>query len=105
MCLKYPLHMPMAAIADDATLKTMEQNGQIIFKYCNEHGDITADANPNGSLLNIAGVCNTAKNVFGMMPHPDRADDKQLGNTDGLKIMRSIVSTTLDSYALLHTTR
>jgi phosphoribosylformylglycinamidine synthase len=93
--LKIPIaHADGRYFADEATLKAMERNGQIIFKYCDNYGGITAESNPNGSLLNIAGVCNAAKNVFGMMPHPDRADDKQLANTDGLKILRSILAYT-----------
>jgi phosphoribosylformylglycinamidine synthase subunit PurQ / glutaminase len=93
--LKIPIaHADGRYFADDANLASMEKNGQIIFKYCDEKGNITTDANPNGSLLNIAGISNTAKNVFGMMPHPERADDKQLGNTDGLRILNSILAFT-----------
>jgi phosphoribosylformylglycinamidine synthase I len=79
--------------ADAATLDSMNKNGQIIFKYCNEKGEITDAANPNGSLENIAGVCNATKNVFGMMPHPERAADGMLANTDGLMILNSLVNT------------
>ncbi len=93
--LKIPIaHADGRYFVDEATLKSMEQNGQIVFKYCDGNGAVTADANPNGSILNIAGVCNQKKNVFGMMPHPERADDKQLANTDGLKILRSILTYT-----------
>lgn len=70
----------------------MRQNGQILFRYCNEHGEITSEANPNGSVENIAGVCNASKNVFGMMPHPERAADDELGNTDGRLIFESMIS-------------
>jgi len=77
--------------ADAATLEKLNKNGQVIFKYCNEKGEITADSNPNGSLENIAGICNETKNVFGMMPHPERASDEYLGNTDGKYIMSSLI--------------
>jgi len=76
---------------DEATLKSMKANGQVLFHYCNAEGKVTPDANPNGSLENIAGVCNAKKNVFGMMPHPERASDIHLGNTDGLALFNSIV--------------
>jgi phosphoribosylformylglycinamidine synthase I len=77
--------------ADAETLQKLSKNGQILFKYCNEKGEITDDANPNGSLENIAGICNETKNVFGMMPHPERAADERLGNTDGNYILKSII--------------
>ncbi|MFZ5551956.1 MAG: phosphoribosylformylglycinamidine synthase subunit PurQ [Bacteroidota bacterium] len=77
---------------DADTLKKMKKNGQILFRYCNENGEVTPEANPNGSMENIAGVCNERKNVFGMMPHPERASDTELGNTDGKHIFQSIVS-------------
>jgi len=79
--------------ADAATLEKLNNNGQVIFKYCNENGEITADSNPNGSLENIAGICNETRNVFGMMPHPERASDEYLGNTDGKYIMSSLIKT------------
>lgn len=72
--------------ADEATLKHMEENGQVLFRYCNAAGEETHDANPNGSLNNIAGVCNAGKNVFGMMPHPERAAFEHLFNTDGVPL-------------------
>lgn len=77
--------------ADTETLEKLNKNGQVIFKYCNEQGEITADSNPNGSLENIAGICNETRNVFGMMPHPERASDEYLGNTDGLYILNSLI--------------
>jgi len=77
--------------ADEDSLKTMRQNNQILFRYSDEKGVISEDANPNGSVENIAGVCNENKNVFGMMPHPERAADTELGNTDGLFIFESIL--------------
>lgn len=77
--------------ADAETLEKLNKNGQILFRYCNEKGEVTKEANPNGSLENIAGICNETKNVFGMMPHPERAADPILGNTDGTLILGSIV--------------
>ncbi len=81
---------------DDETFKKMNANGQILFKYCDAEGKATSHANPNGSMLNIAGVCNAKKNVFGMMPHPERASDIALNNTDGLAIFNSIVNLVLN---------
>ena len=77
--------------ADAGTLDKLNKNGQVLFRYCNEKGEITEDANPNGSLENIAGICNETKNVFGMMPHPERAADAILDNTDGTLILSSLV--------------
>ncbi|MCH5596550.1 phosphoribosylformylglycinamidine synthase subunit PurQ [Niabella ginsengisoli] len=71
--------------ADEALLNELEANGQILFRYCNESGEVVADANPNGSVRNIAGICNKTRNVFGMMPHPERACSTTLGNIDGKK--------------------
>lgn len=68
------------------------ENDMILFKYCDSDGNITEEANPNGSLLNIAGVCNKNRNVFGIMPHPERATDPDLGNTDGRLIFESIIN-------------
>ena len=70
----------------------MHKNKQILFRYCNEKGKINSESNPNGSLENIAGICNENKNVFGMMPHPERAADMDLGNVDGQKIFASIIN-------------
>ena len=78
--------------ADEATLASLQANDQILFTYCDENGADEATANPNGSLLNIAGITNRTKNVFGMMPHPERAADKQLNNLDGLRIFESILA-------------
>lgn len=78
--------------ADDETLKEMRLNDQILFRYCDGKGIISEEANPNGSVENIAGVCNDRKNVFGMMPHPERAADIELGNVDGRSIFESILS-------------
>jgi phosphoribosylformylglycinamidine synthase len=72
-------------------IAAMESAGQVLFRYCEEHAQVTASANPNGSVNNIAGVCNKRKNVFGMMPHPERCTSDVLGNKDGLHIFRSIL--------------
>lgn len=80
---------------DAATLKDLTANNQILFRYCDAEGKATPESNPNGSLENIAGVCNAKKNVFGMMPHPERAADLQLGNTDGKAIFESILNLVL----------
>ena len=75
---------------DEDTLKSLEDNDQILFQYCDEGGLVTNESNPNGSLNNIAGITNKGKNVFGMMPHPERACSPELGNTDGLAVFRSL---------------
>lgn len=72
-------------------LKRLNDNGQVLFRYCDENGNITPESNPNGALDNIAGVTNAGKNVFGMMPHPERAADEELSNTDGRAIFESIL--------------
>ena len=79
--------------ADDETLARLEANGQIAFRYCTADGDVTGDANPNGSRANIAGITNEAGNVLGLMPHPERAVEAALGGTDGLVVLRSIQET------------
>ena len=76
---------------DEATLKQLHQREQVIFRYCTPQGEITAKANPNGSLDNIAGICNEGRNVVGMMPHPERASEELLGMRDGLKLLRALV--------------
>ena len=76
----------------DYTLKELEANDQVIFRYCDANGKEGGDANPNGSLNNIAGICNKKRNVFGMMPHPERAASDLLGNTDGRFILQAILS-------------
>lgn len=76
--------------AEEAVLDDLERNGQVIFRYCDEEGRLTADANPNGSARNIAGVCNRGRNVLGLMPHPERCAESILGNADGLLIFKSI---------------
>lgn len=78
--------------ADKETLKKLNENKQILFRYCDENGEINPKSNPNGSVENIAGICNTDGNVFGMMPHPERAASEPLMNTDGLCILNSIIN-------------
>jgi len=77
--------------ADNETLKRLEDRNQIVFRYCDPLGRISDDANPNGSLGNIAGIVNEAGNVLGMMPHPERASDPALRHTDGRKLFDSVV--------------
>ena len=78
--------------ADEATLNELEENGQVLFYYCNEHGQVTAESNHNGSVRNIAGIRNKEGNVFGMMPHPERACSAALGNTDGRVVFNKLFS-------------
>ena len=77
--------------ADEATLDTLEDAGRVAFRYCDAEGDATPDANPNGSLRNIAGILNERGNVLGMMPHPERACDPLLGGTDGNAVWQSVL--------------
>jgi phosphoribosylformylglycinamidine synthase subunit PurQ / glutaminase len=79
--------------ADTATLRELNANHQVILRYADSRGRIVPEANPNGSIENIAGICNRGRNVFGLMPHPDRASDARLGSMDGAKIFRSMVQT------------
>lgn len=78
--------------ADEKTIQELNENGQVIFRYCTENGEVTSEANANGAVENIAGICNAGRNVFGMMPHPERAADSNLGNTDGLDLFRSLLN-------------
>ena len=75
--------------ASDAVMKELNDNDQILFRYCDAAGDVNAESNPNGALENIAGITNKTKNVFGMMPHPERAADSNLSNVDGKAIFES----------------
>lgn len=90
--LKIPIaHGEGRYYADEATLQELNFNKQVLFRYCEEDGNISMTANPNGSISNIAGVCNKNRNVIGMMPHPERASDDELGNTDGRVIFESMI--------------
>ena len=92
------LRMPVAHgegcyFADARTLQDLNEHWQVIMRYADRDGRVVADANPNGSIENIAGICNRDRNVFGLMPHPDRACDERLGSADGAKIFRSMMQT------------
>lgn len=90
--LKIPIaHGEGRYYAEDKILDELEANNQIIYRYCDEKGNITANANPNGSLRNIAGIRNAAGNVFGMMPHPERACTQALGNIDGRIVLQTLL--------------
>ncbi len=77
--------------ADEKTLLEMEMNDQILFRYCDKEGNVNDQTNPNGAINGIAGICNKQRNVFGMMPHPERASEAVLGNTDGRILFESIL--------------
>lgn len=90
--LKIPVaHYQGNYFADERTLSSLEERGQVVFRYCDPDGEATRESNPNGSARNIAGICNEAGNVLGMMPHPERCSEPILGNTDGLAILASAV--------------
>jgi phosphoribosylformylglycinamidine synthase len=91
-----PYQMPIAHgegnfYCSPEVLESLEANDQILFRYCDEQGNVSDEANPNGSMANIAGIANRSKNVFGMMPHPERAADAQLGNLDGRQILAQLL--------------
>lgn len=89
--LRLPIaHGEGSFFADEDTLREMNAHRQIVLRYVDENGDASAAANPNGSVENIAGICNPARNVFGLMPHPDRACDDRLGSSDGRQIFVSM---------------
>ena len=91
---KIPIaHAEGRYFADEKTLQEIIDNKQIIFKYCDINGEINTRSNPNGSVKNIAGICNPNRNVFGMMPHPERACDTTLNNTDGKVILETVINT------------
>lgn len=77
--------------ADAQTLDQLEANNQVIFYYCDEEGQVVPQANPNGTSRNIAGICNASRNVFGMMPHPERACSGSLANTDGRQLLKNLL--------------
>ena len=92
------LRMPIAHgegcyFADGKTLRDLNDNRRVIMRYTDDRGRIVPEANPNGSIENIAGICNREGNVFGLMPHPDRACDARIGSTDGRKIFESMMQT------------
>jgi phosphoribosylformylglycinamidine synthase len=77
--------------ADPQTMRALEQNGQVVFRYCTPDGRISSGANPNGSLANVAGICNPGGNVLGLMPHPERACEALLGGADGLALFEAAI--------------
>jgi phosphoribosylformylglycinamidine synthase len=88
--LKIPVaHGEGRYFADAATMAQINANNQVVFRYCNEAGEIHINSNPNGAINNIAGICNKDRNVFGMMPHPERACSDALSNTDGRSILQA----------------
>jgi phosphoribosylformylglycinamidine synthase len=91
--LKIPIaHTDGNYFISEEGLKRLKQNQQIVFRYCDQQGKLTPEANPNGSLYNIGGICNEKRNVLGMMPHPERASEKILGSEDGKYIFQSIIN-------------
>jgi phosphoribosylformylglycinamidine synthase subunit PurQ / glutaminase len=84
-------HMEGNFFCDSETLEELNRDDRIVFRYCSAAGEISASANPNGSLDNIAGICSAGRNVVGMMPHPERSAEPELGCTDGVKIFQSMV--------------
>ncbi len=91
--LRIPIaHGEGCFFADKETLRELEDHAQVILRYCNADAEPAEDANPNGSLDNIAGICNRAGNILGLMPHPERACDPLLGSTDGRAIFQSLLS-------------
>lgn len=90
--IKVPIaHAEGNFFIDDSGLEELNQNDQVLFKYCDENGNISSAYNPNGSVENIAGITNKGRNVFGMMPHPERASEGVLGNKDGRRVFEEIV--------------
>ena len=91
IALKIPVaHGEGRYFANEKTLAELEMNRQVIYRYCDEKGNITASGNPNGAIQNIAGICNVQRNVFGMMPHPERACSSALGNEDGRQVFNHL---------------
>ncbi len=96
--LQIPIgHMEGNYYCDPQTLNALKQQDRIVFRYCMPDGQITREANPNGSLENIAGICNEGRNVLGMMPHPDRCSEALLGSADGAKIFSSMATALVSS--------
>lgn len=90
--LKVPIaHGDGNYYADETTLKSLEDDDRIVFRYTTPSGEITKEANPNGSILNIAGIVNKKRNVLGMMPHPERASEQILGSAGGAMVLKSVI--------------
>jgi phosphoribosylformylglycinamidine synthase len=99
--LKIPIaHGEGRFYADAATLEEIKNNNQIIYRYCDSKGEVSETANPNGTMDNIAGICNKNRNVFGMMPHPERACSEVLGNTDGRNVFNALLLKTSAAFSL-----
>jgi phosphoribosylformylglycinamidine synthase len=106
MLLGQVLRMPIAHgegryYADPSTLARLQDNGQVVLRYCSAAGVVDAASNPNGSLDAIAGICNGSRNVFGLMPHPERCSEAELGGTDGTYLFRSVIASIADGQRLL----
>ncbi len=98
--LRLPIaHGEGCFFAGEEVLRELNANRQVLVRYCDEQGQVTPAANPNGSVENIAGICNRARNVFGLMPHPDRACATALGSSDGLTIFRSMIASVREQAA------
>jgi phosphoribosylformylglycinamidine synthase len=98
--LQIPIgHMEGNYYCDAETLRELESEDRIAFRYSTPQGEVTAAANPNGSLANIAGILNKGRNVLGMMPHPDRSSEKLLGSADGLRIFESMLANAVEAVA------
>ena len=94
LVLRLPIaHAEGNYVCDDATLAELQREDRIVFRYCDESGEASGAANPNGSRDNIAGICNHERNVLGLMPHPERACEDLLGSSDGRTIFRSLAAT------------
>ncbi len=99
------LRMPVAHgegcyFADEATLRELNDEQQVVLRYCDAEGDVVPASNPNGSLENIAGICSRERNVFGLMPHPDRACESRLGSSDGARIFESMLGMLISEQAV-----
>jgi phosphoribosylformylglycinamidine synthase len=77
--------------ADRETLSALENNGRVVFRYCDASGNVSPESNPNGSVGNIAGICSAGRNVLGMMPHPERCSEEEMGSADGKRIFTSMI--------------
>ena len=98
--LRIPIaHAEGNYVCDDATLAELQQEDRIVFRYCDAEGQITDEANPNGARDNIAGICNRARNVMGLMPHPERACEDLLGSADGRGVFHSLTATLAHAHA------
>jgi phosphoribosylformylglycinamidine synthase len=104
--LRLPIaHGEGCFFANAKTLRDLNDNRQVILRYADSRGRIVPESNPNGSIENIAGICNRERNVFGLMPHPDRASDARLGSADGAKIFRSMMQTISANSAISERTK